>query len=206
MGISHTFAKSWTVGLDGFYKNAHNLIDLGQFGQALILSPYNYDSGYDYGAEFSTNYKAGPISLYGNFAWTLARGKDIVSNQYLFGPDELAYISDHYIPLDHESEFTASAGVSYEVTKNDLVYGDMLLGSGLRTGFANLMQEPTYWPFNFGYQHIFHLSGSGNQTVRVRFDLINAFDQVYQIQKWNRDWRLRAAVRAASFNLHGSCL
>ena len=51
--------------------------------------------------------------LYGNVAWARQRATQIVSNQYLFAPDELAYIANAYVYTDHAQLLTASAGASY---------------------------------------------------------------------------------------------
>ncbi|HVC29290.1 MAG TPA: TonB-dependent receptor, partial [Gammaproteobacteria bacterium] len=39
LGINHYMTPSWQVGLDGYYKDATDLLDEGQFGQALVYSP-----------------------------------------------------------------------------------------------------------------------------------------------------------------------
>lgn len=181
IGLSRQMSQAWQVTIDAFYKASHPLLDDGQFGNAIIYAPFNYNKGKDYGAEFSSTYKQGGLSIFGNFAWVSTTGEAISSNQYLFGNDELAYIANHYIPLDHESEFTVSAGVSY-AWKDNRVYTDILYGSGLRAGFANLQKEPQYYPLNVGFEHIFHPSVSGVQDVRFRFDIVNVFDQVYQLR------------------------
>jgi outer membrane receptor protein involved in Fe transport len=182
LGLSRQITKPWSVDVDGFYKQARNLVDLGQFGQAVILSPFNYYSGHVAGADISSEYKQGRLSAYGNLAWVVTGGRNIDSQQFLIASDELAFIETHFIPLDHESEFTASAGASYEVTDNDLVYADMVYGSGLRSGFANQTQEPRHYPINLGYQHVFRLGGVRNELVKLRFDVINALDEVYQLR------------------------
>ena len=38
---------------------------------------------------------------YGNFAWAKQIATNVVSNQYLFDPDELAYIASNYVYTDH---------------------------------------------------------------------------------------------------------
>lgn len=181
VGISHQIAKPLTVNLDGFYKQAHQLLDLGQFGDAVILTPYNYKEGTVEGAELSSTYHANGLSLFGNFSWVLTNAHGIDTQQFQFDPDELSYIDAHNIKLDHESEYTISAGASYNITRDDLVYIDFLFGSGLRAGFANLSKEPVYYPVNIGYQHIFHLASSRN-VVKFRFDVINLFDETYQLR------------------------
>ena len=181
IGIGRQITEPWFVGFDGFYKYAHQLVDLGQFGDAVILAPYNYSLGRVYGAEFSTTYKQGGLSLFGNFAWVKTAAHDIDSQQFEFDPDELAYIDDHNIKLDHESEFTSSAGASYS-WKHNLVYVDALYGSGLRSGFANTGQEPSYHPVNVGYEHDIPVGDDGKNMVKLRFDVVNVFDEAYQIR------------------------
>jgi outer membrane receptor for ferrienterochelin and colicin len=180
-GISEQIAKPWLVNFDGFYKQAKNLVDLGQFGDAVIFTPFNYRYGLVYGAEASTAYKQGGFTAFANFAWVLTRGKDIDSQQFTIDNTELSYIQSNAIPLDHQSEYTASAGVSYE-WKNNQVYLDVLYGSGLRSGFANDMSEPQYYPVNVGYEHSFHPNGSRGDVIKLNVDVINLFDARYQIR------------------------
>jgi outer membrane receptor protein involved in Fe transport len=181
VGISRQITQPWQINLDGFYKQARNLIDLGQFGQAVILTPFNYNYAHVYGAELSTTYKSGGFSTFGNFSWVVTNGRDIDTQQFQFDPDELAYIDSHYIKLDHDGTYTASAGVSY-TWKNNMVYLDALYGSGLRAGFANLQKEPEYAPVNIGYVHIFHPNGRGKDAVKLRCDITNVFDESYQLR------------------------
>jgi outer membrane receptor protein involved in Fe transport len=182
VGMSHQFSKEWLVNVDGFYKASRNLIDEGQFGSAVIETPFNYARGYVYGAEVSSTYKYDALSLFGNFSWVETRAKDINSQQFDIAPDELAYIQNHYIRLDHQGEFTASGGASYNITRDDLVYADVLYGSGLRSGFANDRKEPQYVPVNLGYQRTFHLNNSDKNLVKFRVDVTNVFDESYQLR------------------------
>jgi outer membrane receptor protein involved in Fe transport len=181
VGVSRQINKPWQVNLDGFYKMANNLVDNGQFGNAVIISPFNYRVGTVYGAELSSTYTQDGFSAFGNFSWVVAKGRDINSQQFLFENDELAYIQNHDVRLDHEANYTASVGLSYTWT-NDRVYVDALYGSGLRAGFANLQKEPEYAPVNVGYEHIFHPNGAGRNTVRLRCDILNVFDESYEIR------------------------
>jgi hypothetical protein len=45
-----------TVGLDGYYKLAKNLIDEGQFGAPIILTAFNYAKAYVAGAVLTISY------------------------------------------------------------------------------------------------------------------------------------------------------
>jgi outer membrane receptor protein involved in Fe transport len=180
-GISHQFGKPLQVNLDGFYKQAKNLVDLGQFGAPVILAPFNYREGTVYGAELSSTYKRGGFSAFGNLSWVKTMAHDIDSQQFLLDNQELAFIRTHNIKLDHESEFTGSAGASY-TWRNDMVYVDFLYGSGLRGGFANTHQLQQHYPVNLGYQHVFHLNGSPRNAIKFRFDVVNVFDEKYKIR------------------------
>ena len=116
-----------------------------------------------------------------------AIGKDIVSGQFNFGADDLAYIADHYIRLDHEQQFTISGGASYE-RWGTRISGDLLLGSGLRSDLVlpdgsaipNGAHLTYYRQVNFGLSHDF--SREGIRGLSARFDVINLFDQKYQIR------------------------
>jgi outer membrane receptor protein involved in Fe transport len=175
----------FTVGLDSYYKTSVNVIDEGQFGAPIILTPFNYHDGKQYGLELTTGYTAGAFSAYLNMATQSARGRNIVSSEFNFSPDDLAYISTHYIDMDHEQHFTASAGVSYAFADTRLS-GDLLLGTGLRSSLVlpdgsvvpNGDHLPSYTQANLGASH--HFSALGGFTLRA--DVINLFDKIYQIR------------------------
>jgi outer membrane receptor protein involved in Fe transport len=191
VGVQQQFAPGLTVGLDTYYKQSTDLVDEGQFGAPIILTPFNYRYGQQYGAELTVNYAMDAFSLYANAALQRARGKDIVSAQFNFSPDELAYIADHYISLDHEQQYTASAGASY-LWSDTRFSADILFGSGLRasllqpdgTEIPNGTHLPYYRQVNLGISHSFHSWGTGSSKDRptLRFDIVNLFDTVYQIR------------------------
>ncbi len=178
LGASHNFTKAWQVSLDGYYKRAQNLNDLGQFGNAIILSPFSYRRGEVLGADLGTAYTHDGLSLFGNLALVQTSARDINSAQYLFENAELAYIQSHDVHLDHESTWTGSSGASYKWGDN-LAYADFLYGSGLRKGFANTETGDSHAVVNMGYQRQFHVEGLHSLTLR--FDVLNVFDQTYQL-------------------------
>ena len=61
-------AHSLDLGIDAYYKIATDLIDNGNFGQALVLSAFNYAKGVVEGIEFSGKYHAGNFQAYANLA------------------------------------------------------------------------------------------------------------------------------------------
>jgi outer membrane receptor protein involved in Fe transport len=90
VGVNQVIFPGLTVGLDGYYKLAKNLIDEGQFGAPIIFTAFNYAKAYVDGAVLTISYDQGPWSIYGNAAYGRAVGTNIISSQFNFGADELA--------------------------------------------------------------------------------------------------------------------
>ena len=178
-GVTQEITKGWNVGVDGFYKSSHSLLDEGQFGQALVLSSFNYDRGRQYGGEFTTSYDQGKFSAYGNVAWIWARGTNISSAQFLFDPDEFAFIKHHWVFLDHDQRWTASVGASY-IWQDWKAGFDVLYGSGLHRAFANTKTVPSYATLNLNLQRYIKIPKVG--TFKVRFDVVNLLDKIYEIR------------------------
>ncbi|TMK40320.1 MAG: ligand-gated channel [Alphaproteobacteria bacterium] len=168
------------VGLDGYLKLARDLLDDGQFGQAYVLDGFNYAKANNLGLEFKALYAMGNLRMYGNVAWARQLGTNVVSNQFLFGADELAYIATHYIYTDHSQVLTASAGASY-LWKDTRFSASMIYGSGLRSGFANTDHLPSYTQVNMGVSHDFFIVAP-NKPTTLRFDVVNVFDKIYEIR------------------------
>jgi outer membrane receptor protein involved in Fe transport len=181
VGVQQQVVQGFALGVDTYYKISRNLIDEGQFGAPIILTPFNYRYGKQYGVEFTATYDKGPFSAYGNLALQHAMGKDIVSSQFQFDPGDLAYIADNYIHLDHEQAMTASAGASY-LWEGTRFSTDLLYGTGLREDGAvpNGNHLPSYVQVNLGASHEFDLGSAGKLTAR--FDVINLFDEMYEIR------------------------
>jgi outer membrane receptor for ferrienterochelin and colicins len=194
VGLQQQAAAGLVLGLDTYYKRSHDLIDEGQFGAPIILTPFNYLHGRQYGIEFTGNYTAGPWNVYLNLAGESAMGKAIDSAQFNFAPEDLAWIANNYIHLDHEQQFTSSGGVAYSWGDTRLS-ADYLIGSGLRanlplppgqttpfggSSIPNGAHLPYYSQFNLGSSHVFRLDGAG--TLTARLDVINLFDRVYEIR------------------------
>jgi outer membrane receptor protein involved in Fe transport len=178
-GVEQRFGPV-TIGLDAYYKKARNLLDEGQFGAPIILTPFNYREGYAKGVEFSVNYAHGPYTAYANLAVSEAKGRDIISSQFNIDPADLAYIATHEIHLDHDQTYTASAGGTWKLGATTLS-GELIYGSGLRStpdgGAPNSGHLPGYVQVNVGASHAFEACG-----ITVRADIINLFDKVYEIR------------------------
>ncbi len=120
-----------TLGADSYYEQSQHLIDEGQFGAPIILTPFNYRYGLIGGVEFTGNYSVENFSAYGNLSFQAAHGKDVESSQFNFAADDLAYIANNYIHLDHEERVSASGGRRY-LWAGTRFSSDLLFGTGLR--------------------------------------------------------------------------
>jgi outer membrane receptor for ferrienterochelin and colicin len=183
VGASHQISDALTVTVDAYYKKIRNMLDEGQFGQALILSPFNYDRGYAKGLELSGVYNQKNWGAFLNVTTQKAEGSNIISGQSLFGPDELAYIASHYIHVDHDQTVTVSGGAHYHWGDSQ-ISGDFLYGSGLRMtpddAAPNSGHLPHYTTVNLALTHTWKATPVG--TVEGRLALINAFDKSYLLR------------------------
>jgi outer membrane receptor protein involved in Fe transport len=180
VGVDQKLLPGLTVGLDAYYKIATDLIDDGQFGQAVVLTQFNWARGYSEGAEAKIKYQNGDFSAYANFAFNITRATDPVSNQYVLDPDEYAFLLTHYHYTDDMQMLTGSAGAAYRWNQT-LFSISMRYGSGLPTGFANSSFNEPYVTANLGVAH--ELQGlPGAKPLTVRFDVVNVFDKVYAIR------------------------
>ena len=199
--------SSLDLGVDAYYKIATDLIDNGQFGQALVLDAFNYARGYNEGIEFKAKFTNGNFQAYGNLSVAQQRANDPVSNQFLFGntplPDlggmtEFQYLQTHFVYTDHNQFVTASAGAVYsfcgrpataaEAFGDDglswcgvKLSADMIYGSGLRNGDANIGTVPSYAQVNVGIKREFLLPNDP-KPMTIRFDVVNLFDTIYEIR------------------------
>ena len=212
VGVVQKVLPGLEFGIDGYYKRASNLIDDGQFGQAYVLTAFNYAKGENVGVELSAKYQAGNFQAYGTLAWARQKAIDPVSNQFLFdnatpladlgGLTEYQYLQSHWVYTDHAQIWTASAGASYffcgrPASAREMfgpfadgswgswcgtkLAADMIYGSGLRDGDANISTVPPYTQVNIGIAREFLLPGD-DKPVTLRFDIVNLFDEVYLIR------------------------
>jgi outer membrane receptor protein involved in Fe transport len=182
VGISQKLGTQWTVGLDSYRRNVSRIQDEGQFGAAVVYSTFNYDQGKVKGDELTVNYDGGALTAYFNFSYNRSVGKRIITGQYNFNPDDLAYIQDHFIHLDHDQKYTSSGGISYAFDDSTRVGANYLFGSGLRRDgiVPNGDTMPAYFQLNLSVAHDFNLTSAG--ATHAQFALVNALDRTYQLR------------------------
>jgi len=175
-----------------YYKTARDLLDDGQFGQAYVLTAFNYDRAYNYGAELKLRFRYGGFSADTSWAYGVQRATKVVSNQTLFSPDDLVYIQNNYIHTDHDQTYTGSGRVAYRWSDTSTwldgttASATFIYGTGLRTTPAGVVcpncdHLPSYWQVNTGVSHEF-ANGWNGLPVTVRFDVVNLTDYIYQIR------------------------
>jgi outer membrane receptor for ferrienterochelin and colicins len=170
-----------TLGVDLYLRTIRNMLDEGQFGAPIILTPFNYAQGRSRGVEFTANYQHGPITAYANLALAKVQGRNIISSQSSISPEDLAYIATNYIYVDHNQTLSASGGVAWSRDGTKLAV-DGIFGSGLRSDGAvpNGGELPSYAIFNLAASHDFTLPAVGE--IELRFDIVNLLDHQYQIR------------------------
>jgi outer membrane receptor protein involved in Fe transport len=194
-GITQKLAPGLQVGLDGYYKEAHNQLDDGLFGQSLVLSAFNYREGRVYGVEFTGSYATGGFSSYANVAYSVAQGQDWNSAQFLFSTNDLTYVKNHWIYLDHDQRVSGSFGAAYtwkEVHGSTHVYVDAIYGTGLRQNgggvegndpsapIPNGASVGTYYTVNMGVEQDMKLDKT--RVLKARLDVVNITDNVYELR------------------------
>jgi outer membrane receptor for ferrienterochelin and colicins len=180
--------RTLTLGVDAFGETAQNLIDEGQFGAPIVLTPFNYRWGRIGGIEFTGDYSVRQFAAYGNLAFQSAKGKGVESSQFNFTQQQLGYIADNYIHLDHEERVSASGGIAYDWGRTRASI-DAIFGTGLRDDLAlpngfdipNGDHTPSYTQINLGLAHEFAI-GDPAGPLQLRFDVVNLLDKTYLIR------------------------
>ena len=195
VGASQKIGANFTATVDGYYKVSTHLIDEGQFGAPIILTPFNYQDGRQYGVELTGSYAKGPFSAYANFAYSVAQGRDFISSQFNFTQAQIDFVANHFIFLDHDQRYSASAGASY-LWRGTRFGADLIYGSGLRAdlnlatpiataagpldAIPNGAEQPGYTQVNLSVSHKWQ--NVWGAPLEARFDVINVADTVYQIR------------------------
>ena len=178
-GVVHQLTGSFTLSADAYYEWTTHYLDTGQFGVVPIFAPFNYDKGHIWGGELAARYQTENFSAYGSL--TLGRNwqQGVVTGQFNFPADELAYIDSHAIVVDHQPLYGASAGASWRVGAYTLG-ADGIYSSGLRAGFADLEKLPQVLQVNLSAERSFRLPGVGVLTNRLT--ALNVFDRTNLIR------------------------
>jgi hypothetical protein len=141
--------------------------------------------------EFTGSYAKGGFTTYANLALSVAKGKDWDSAQFLFDPNDAAYVQNNWIHLDHDQLVSGSFGVAYTLNESSKsstrAYVDALYGSGLRTDsmvggmtIPNGGTVPAYYSVNVGAEQSFKVGQ--RQFLKARLDVVNVTDKIYELR------------------------
>ena len=182
VGVSQSLGTAWTVGVDAYYRKVRRLQDEGQFGSALVYSTFNYAAGRVKGVEFTVDYAQGPLSAWFNASLGQATATRIITSQYNFAPDDLAWVNRHWIALDHDQKLTSSGGLNYALDDATRVGANYLFGSGLRKDGAvpNGASLPAYFQLDLSLAHDFAIERFGK--LHAQLAVLNALDRSYELR------------------------
>jgi len=178
-GLTQRLNGALTLSLDGYYERTDRYLDTGQFGVTPIFAPFNYGRGSLWGVEAAAKYRRGRLSAYANLTVGENRQIGVITGQFNFDRDELAYINTHSISLDHQPLVGASGGFTY-AWRTTSISVDGLYSSGLRGGFADEARLPQVIQFNAALEHRWRMPGLGE--VANRLTILNLFDRVNLIR------------------------
>jgi len=178
-GVVHQVTPHLTLSLDGYYRWTTHYLDTGQFGVVPIFAPFNYNEGHVWGSEAGARYQTDTLSAYANFTVGRNWQKGVVTGQFNFPADELAYIDGHAIVLDHQPLFGGAAGLNWRVGSYDLS-ADGVYSSGLRAGFADFEKLPQVMQLDLGVGRSFLVPGVG--TLSGRLSVLNVLDRINLIR------------------------
>lgn len=178
--VQQRITPQLTLGLGAYYKDARDLLDLGQFGPAVVFTPFNYRRGQVYGVEGTAAWRSRYVDAYANIAFSRAVGREISSSQFNFDQEELDYIARRQVRLDHEQIITASAGVILRPREGMRASVTTIVGTGLRRGFANSEGLSPYATANLGLAQDF--VGPDGAVWTLRGDILNVTDTVAQLR------------------------
>jgi len=162
-------------GVDAYFKLKTGVLDEGQFGPAMIFSPNNAAYGRTWGVEWTLSWERDGFEFWNNLTRSQTMAYGLLSGQWQFSEQEVSYMQDHWYHLDHDQDWTGSAGVSYK-RGGTRVYADLLYGSGLYSGFCNDTEMPAYATANVGAEQDFKI-------FKLRMDVLNIADTSYEIRE-----------------------
>ncbi|HET6675814.1 MAG TPA: TonB-dependent receptor [Nitrospiraceae bacterium] len=189
VGSYHALNRYASLELTGWYKLSNFLSDAGQFGTTPLLNYFAFERGWQRGIDGALKVRVSEdLTARANVAWGQCKGYGLQSGHFLLDAKEIGDInSKGGVFCDHMQTLTSSAVVSYRITEQTTLTGQMLYGSGLRTAAneeakTNSSHMPSYTIYNLSIAHVFPLPWQG-QKFLLGFDIINLFDRQYFINQ-----------------------
>lgn len=168
-----------TIGVDGYYRSARNLIVERKVPGEAIASAFVFARGRFRGVDLSATFARGPLSAWANLSFSKSQGRTIAGGATLFPNSTLAAADGRWVNLASDRPATASAGVSWRVGKVNLS-GDLLAGSGavrtLDPTNPNAARAPAF--VTVGLAAVYHVR-LFDQPLDLRADVTNVTNAHY---------------------------
>jgi len=182
LGITVHPTGGLTVGLTGWGRWTHNMLDHQNIGASDLWASFNWDQGRAWGGDLYANgeiakFASGRFVLegFGNLSGQQAQQLDITTQQFLFGPDDIA-ASHAWSVMDHVQFWTVNVGLLFhDAAKNNNVSVHLNYGSGFHTGIATNETVPEHTTVDLTASHVFELPG----RPELAFDAFNLFNDIY---------------------------
>ncbi len=186
VGDQQSIAGYLLAKLTWYYKLMTNVIDYNQLLNSNIYVPYNIQSGYTRGIEFSLQSRnVDGLSGQFNIAWEKSQGKGAITG----GLFTVQPVPPGYFYFDHDQTYTSSAIINYDYrgfwSMLDVEYGSGLpYGYNTVTGNVNYLRVPPHAiaGLNIGYRfnRAFYLGKSD-----IELDIGNIMNTSYLINQQN---------------------
>jgi len=170
------------LGVDAYWRQAHDLIAEGRFGPAALSRAFNYAEARIRGVDVSLTYDHGPWSAWANLSVSRSEGRGVVSGQAWFTAAQLAQLAA-WRPLAQDQPWSGSAGGSYRLGRVRLS-ADMLYGGGLpgtpAGGPVNAARLAPHAQLDLAV--VWRAASFGQRPLDLRLDVINALDARYVLR------------------------
>jgi outer membrane receptor protein involved in Fe transport len=197
VGSYHALTQKIWMELAAYYKLNHFMSDAGQFGTTPLLNYFAFERGWQRGIDGAIKAQfTDTLNGRANVAWGQCKGYGLQSGHFLLDQKEIDDINSvGGVFCDHSQFVTSSAILSYRMLERTTVTGQMLYGSGLRTGVddgkTNSSHFDSYTTYNLSITHVIPLPN--NQKFLVGFDVINLLDEKYFINQGDQSIGLGVA-------------
>ena len=171
-GIQQRF-DAFTLGLDGYWRSAHNYIAEHQTIGAAVPVAFGYKRARIKGLELSATYARRGTTAWANVSFSKAEATEIIGGEALFAPVTIVAAAGRYIPLASDRPLTASGGFTQSFGKLSLS-ADVTASRGTARSIdltaPNGDRHSTYGLF--GLAAVYHAK-IANRPADIRLDLTN---------------------------------
>ena len=180
LGISVRPTPRITLGLTAWGRFTFNMLDHQNIGDSALWASFNWAKGraagfdlYEYGQ--LAKFWGLILDSFANLSFQDAQQLNIVSQKFLFAPDDLA-ASGTWSTMDHVQDWTANIGLTlHDADRWNNLSIRFNYGSGFHTGVATNEVVPEHSTVDVTVSHVFDLP----LKPQIAFDVFNLFNDIY---------------------------